>query len=179
MARPRALVVAVLLLFVVACDDEPTPDIPDPTPSSSAASPSETASSPTTSPTPQALTPEETVRAWVEARNQALQDGDTAAAEALSDATCETCENSLAPIRQVYADGGFYDTEGWRVSGSPKTTESPSGATVTTGIVYAAGETVPAAGLPAVSYDVERHIVEFRLSKATGGWLIEFLGYIS
>ena len=80
--RLRALVAVLLLSAALGCEDEPTPNIPDPTPSSSAPSPTETESSPTTSPTPEALTPEETVRAWVDARNQALQNGDTAAVRA-------------------------------------------------------------------------------------------------
>ena len=179
MARLRALVAALLLLSVVACEDEPTPDIPDPTPSSSAASPSETASSPTTSPTAEALTPEETVRAWVAARNQALQDGDTTAAEALSAPGCESCENSLGPIRDVYAGGGHYETEGWRVASSDVTGETVDSATIATGLVYAAGTTVPAAGAEPVSYEVERHIAEFRLSRLDGQWLVAFIGYLS
>ena len=72
--RLRALVAVLLLSAALGCEDEPTPNIPDPTPSSSAPSPTETESSPTTSP-PEALTPEETVRAWVDAWNQALDDG--------------------------------------------------------------------------------------------------------
>ena len=77
MTRLRALAAVALVFALAACEDEPTPDIPDPTPSSTAASPTET------SPTPEVLTPEETVRAWVAAWNQALQTGDTSAVAAL------------------------------------------------------------------------------------------------
>jgi hypothetical protein len=175
-ARLRALVVALLLLPVLGCEDEPTPDLPD-RPSSSAPSPSETESSP--APTPEALTPEETVRAWVEARNQALQDGDTTAAEALSAADCRSCENSLGPIRDVYANGGHYETNGWRVASSEVTRETANSAAIATGLVYEAGTTVPAAGAEPVSYEVERHIAEFRLSRFDGQWLVAFIGYLS
>jgi len=176
-ARLRALVVALLLLPVLGCEDEPTPDLPGPTPSSSVPSPSETESSPT--PTPAALTPEETVRAWVDARNQALQDGDISGAEALSAPNCGSCENSLGPIRDVYANGGHYETKGWRVASSEVTRETANSATIATGLVYEAGTTVPAAGGEPVSYDVERHIAEFQLSRIGGLWLVAFIGYLS
>ena len=84
MTRLRTLAMALLLCAALGCEDEPTPNIPDPAPTSSAPSPSETESSPTSSPTAEVLTPEETVRAWVDARNQALQNGDTRAVRALS-----------------------------------------------------------------------------------------------
>lgn len=179
MSRLRALVVVALLCALAACDDEPTPDLPDPPPSSASPSPTESESSPTTSPTPQALGPEQTVRAWVKARNQALQDGDTSVAEALSAANCETCDNSLGPIRQVYADGGHYETEGWRVPSAKAVDVSSDAARVTAGLVYEPGATVPEAGADPVTYELERHIAEFRLVRVDGQWLISFIGYLS
>lgn len=177
--RLRALVVALALCAVLGCEDEPTPDIADPTTSSSAASPSETESSPTTSPTPEVLTPEETVRAWVDARNQALQDGDTSGAEAMSAPDCETCENLLAPIREVYANGGHFETKGWRVVAAKETKPGDSRSVVSAGLRYGAGTTVPSAGAEPVSYSVERHIARFTLTKAEAVWLVASIVYLS
>lgn len=179
MTRRGALAVMALLCSLAACEDEPTPDIPDPTPSSTSPSVSESVSPTTPTETPEALTPEETVRAWVAARNQALRDGDTSAAEALSDPGCTTCAESLDPIRQVYAEGGHYETAGWRVASATQKGAAGASAVVTAGLIYAKGVTVPAAGETPVSYDVERHIAEFRLVRAADVWLVSFLGYLS
>lgn len=180
MTRLRTLAVVLLLLCAaLGCEDEPTPNIPDPAPTSSAPSPSETESSPTSSPTAEALTPEETVRAWVDARNQALQNGDTSAADALSAPGCETCENLLAPVRQVYADGGYFDTEGWQVVSAKETKPGDLRTVVTAGIKYAAGTTVPAAGAEPVSYSVERHITRFTLDRTGSMWLVASIVYLS
>ena len=77
MIRTRwALATLLAVCLVGACsDDDPEPDIADPTASASSSS-ATVSPSPTVSATP-ALGPEDTVRAWVEARNAALQDGDT------------------------------------------------------------------------------------------------------
>ena len=79
MIRTRwALATLLAACLLAACsDDDPEPDIADPTPSATASSSAATVSpSPSESATP-VLGPEETVQAWVDARNAALQDGDT------------------------------------------------------------------------------------------------------
>lgn len=178
MARLRALVVALLVCALVACEDEPTPDIPDPTPSSSAPSPTESETSPSPSP-PEALTPEQTVRAWVKARNQALQDGDTTAVEALGSTTCESCDFAIQPIKDVYGAGGHFETEGWTLSGVTLVKETKRKAVVDAGLTYEAGRTIPEAGASPVSYEIERHIVEFTLVREGGTWLLDLIVYFS
>jgi hypothetical protein len=175
-ARLRAVVVALLLLPALGCEDEPTPDLPDPTPSSSAPSPSETESSPT--PTPAALTPEETVRAWVEARNQALQDGDTDRVRALTDPACEGCMGLITSIEEVYAAGGEYRTKGWRIK-SIKAKGGPSRPTVDTAMVIAGGSTINAAGEAPVPYPTDRRIIVFKLHGYEGALVIDFVGFLS
>ena len=74
MKRPLLAALAMLTLVVCAgCNDDPEPDFAPPESTSPAPTP------PTTSepPEPERLSPEETVRAWVEARNITVQDGST------------------------------------------------------------------------------------------------------
>jgi hypothetical protein len=176
MRRCRAVIAAAAVLAALAaCEDEPTPDIPDPTPSSASPSPSE--SSPTSSPTPEVLTPEETVRAWVDARNQALQDGDTSHVRALTDPDCQACLGLITSIEEVYEAGGRYETKGWRikslrVSGS----ERPK---VDTAMVIAGGTTINAAGEAPVTYPPDRRILVFRLHEDGEGFLVDFVGFLS
>ena len=82
--RRGALVVVALLCGLAACNDDPAPNIPDPTTSSTSPSVSDSVSSTTATDPPEALTPEETVRAWVAARNAALTSGDTSEVRALT-----------------------------------------------------------------------------------------------
>src|SRR4051794_34881946 len=99
MIRTRwALATLLAVCLLGACsDDDPKPDIADPTPSATESSSSASVStSPSESASP-ALGPEETVRAWVEARNSALQDGDTSDVRALSATGCGSCDQHIAP----------------------------------------------------------------------------------
>ncbi len=83
MIRTRwALATLLAVCLVGACsDDDPQPDIAEPTPSAPSSS-ATVSTSPTESATP-TLGPEETVRAWVDAWNEALRTGDTASVRAL------------------------------------------------------------------------------------------------
>jgi hypothetical protein len=181
MIRTRwALATLVAVCLVGACsDDDPEPKIADPTPSASESSSSASVStSPTESASP-ALGPEETVRAWVDARNAALQDGDTEKVEALGSLKCRTCEDSLQPIRDVYAHGGHFETTGWSVLAAKVDSQTDSSAKVSTGIEYAAGQTFPDADSEPVQYDSEKHVVQFRLVLEGGQWRLSFIGYLS
>ena len=109
---------------------------------------------PRTSPTPEALTPEETVRAWVDARNLALQDGDTGPVRALSSAECRSCDELIKPIEQTYAAGGEFNTTGWSIAGIEQVSSEPI--SMTAGIDIAGGFTIPEAGAPPVEYAPER-----------------------
>ncbi|WP_346385012.1 DUF6318 family protein [Nocardioides sp.] len=166
---------AVPLLVAGCSSDDPTPRI---SPTNSVAT-TASSSAPTTSPTASSRSPEQTVRAWVKARNAALQDGDTTAVDALAATGCEACQNSTDPIRQVYADGGHFETDGWRLVASRIKSASSGRATVATAIKYSAGRTVQEAGAQPVTYGVERHIVMFKLVTVSGDWRIGFIGYLS
>ncbi|WP_177223721.1 DUF6318 family protein [Nocardioides psychrotolerans] len=112
----RSVVVgAVVGLLCVGCsDDEPRPKMappPSATPTVSEAPPVD----PTPTQATEVLGPEETVRAWVAARNEALTDGDVEAVTALSQSQCSSCENLISPIVETYERGGRYMTAGWSV----------------------------------------------------------------
>jgi hypothetical protein len=123
------------------------------------------------------MSPEETVRAWVDARNQALQDGDTTAVRALSAAECRSCEELISPIEEVYAAGGSFDTSGWNVAGARQTSQDPI--KVATGIDVAAGSTIPEAGAEPVGYEAEKHAVRFELVQAGGGLKVSLVLFLS
>ena len=179
MIRTRwALATLLATCLLGACsDDDPEPDIADPTASASSSS-ATVSPSPTVSATT-AMGPEDTVRAWVAARNAALQDGNTDEVEALASASCRTCEDSLQPIRDIYGNGGHFETTGWRVLAAKVDAQSAAKAKVSTGIEYAAGQTFQDAASEPVTYGSEKHVVEFRLVMESGRWLLEFIGYLS
>lgn len=172
----RAAVLPLLALLVLGgCSgDDPEPKFePAPTSAPTSASPTEASAS------PEQRSPEQTVIAWVEARNDALQDGDTTSVEALSAESCETCQNQIDPIRQIYSDGGHFETTGWTVVSSRLKSRSGPRAAVDTAIKYAAGQTISETGAEPVVYAVERHIVVFKLTAIAGTWQIQFVGYLS
>lgn len=168
-----ALALAASLALSACSSDAPEPKIaPEQSPSTSTA-----AASP--SPEPGATRPEEAVRAWVEARNQALQDGDVAQVRALSSASCDTCDELIRPIDKVYDNGGHYETQGWKIAGAKVESQTPDRAKVNVGLSYAPGTTVPSAGADPVRYDEEKHIATFRLRNTGDGWLVDFISYLS
>jgi hypothetical protein len=178
-ARLRALVAAVLLLPLVACEDEPTPSIPDPTPSSSAPSPSDSASSPTTSPTAQPLSPEETVRAWVEAWNHALRSGDTADLENLGSPDCRNCSNYVKTIADVMAAGGEFSGGEWSIVELSAEEAAADEAKVVVGMAVAAGATINMAGEDPVVFEAERRGLVYRLARPGEGWHIVAIDLLS
>ncbi len=174
----RARVAGALLVVCAlgACSQEPVPKFDDP--------PTRTPTSETPTPTPSPsatsqLDPEETVRAWVKARNQALRTGDTSAVRALSDPQCRTCTDLLTPIEKVYANGGYFHTDGWKVVSSRLKSQAGRKAEVPIAVVYAAGSTVPEAGADPVRYDEVRRIATFRLLRGEGSWRVSFIGFLS
>src|SRR3954447_351247 len=99
--RARAVLTALLVasaLSLVGCSgDDPEPKFAPPS-SAPPESPSTTAASASASD----LGPEETVEAWVAARNSALQNGDLAAVRALTSSSCSSCNGILDPVAKVY-----------------------------------------------------------------------------
>lgn len=166
-----AAAAVTLLLGLAACSsDDPEPRVAPPT--------SQAPSS--TSPTPvETLNPEETVRAWVEARNRALATGDLSDVRSLSSSACRSCQGLLGPIEKVYADGGRFETDGWEVVASRVKSQTSTAATVPTGLSFAGGTTVPEAGADPVVYSSEKHVVVFKLTKHAEHWQVSFVGFLS
>ncbi len=107
----RALALAVSVpLFLAGCTDEaePTPKIPDPTTSSSTPSPTETE-------TPEAESPEEFVRRWVEVGDEMQASGDVSEFRKLS-RNCQACAQVADQVESIYASGGSIDFAGTQVS---------------------------------------------------------------
>lgn len=173
----RTLVVGVVLaVLLAACtDDDPDPKI---APSETVAS-TPSSSAPTTSPSPDPLTPEETVRAWVKAQNEALSTGDTSDMRRLSAPQCRGCQNFAETIEQVYAAGGRYETDGWTVVEAKARSLKARPVVVTTGVSVAGGRTTPEAGADPVVYDEEVHLMVFKLVPHQDAWWVLFIGFVS
>jgi hypothetical protein len=119
------------------------------------------------------------VRAWVDARNDTVKTGDVTSVADLSSTDCQTCVGSYGPVQQVYLDGGHYETDGWRISAAEVREQTGSNAQVLAGIVYAPGRTVPAEGAVPITYDTERHVVQFNLVTEDGVWNVASIVYLS
>jgi hypothetical protein len=173
LARLTATLMAVVALG--ACSDDPEPKVGPPSDSASSASMD---TSPTAEPTP-TLGPEETVRAWVKARNTTVLTGNIADVRDLSSRECQSCVDSYGPVHEVYLEGGHYETDGWRISASEVRKLANSMAQVSVGIVYAAGRTVPSEGASPVTYNPERHVMQFDLVVEEGAWKVDSIVYLS
>jgi hypothetical protein len=169
LARLTATLVAALVL--AACSSDPEPKVePSESPSSSSVSTSEP---------PEALDPEETVRAWVDARNVLMLQGDAAPVERLSANECRTCRLSIEPVKVVIRDGGHFETSGWRVSKSRVRSETVDAAVVRIDLVIPGGRTIPAAGAEPVLYVEQKRMLLVTTSATGAGWLVSKLVYLS
>ncbi|WP_232678676.1 DUF6318 family protein [Nocardioides sp. R-C-SC26] len=102
--RMGALVGALALAApLVGCSGDPEPRVADPTPS---ATPS--TSAPATTAPPADETPEEFVRRWQAAADQAQTTGDVEYLLSISP-TCRPCAEAMAAVREIYSDGGSID----------------------------------------------------------------------
>jgi hypothetical protein len=167
-----AIGLIVPLLALSGCSDDAKPKIARPSDSSSPTgrrSPSGTPS----------IGPEATVRAWIVARNAALDNGDVRAVKELSASDCTTCSGLIDPIKKIYAAGGHFDTDGWRVVKAKQRDAKGLKTIVDTAISIAGGITVTEAGGKPHKYPAEKHIVVFRLTRDVGDWAIRFVGFLS
>lgn len=159
------------MLGVAACSsDDPEPRVA-PKPSESVATTGSTAPA-------AVLSPEQTIRHWVNAQNTALATGDTAPLRALSADGCKGCDDFVAPIEQVYRDGGHFDTAGWRVAAAKARDKSANPIVVDVGVSIAGGRTVPKAGAQPVRYGPQHRIMLFKLVRSTGGLAVAFVGFV-
>jgi hypothetical protein len=134
-------------------------------------------SSPSASATP-ALGPVATVRAWVEAQNEAMASGDTTSVRALSAQPCRACEGLIDPIEKVYAAGGYFATKGWYVNSAKQGRSNDGSALVNAAVTIAGGKTVNAAGQEPVVYAMDRNIIRFKLVRDSSQWLVSFIGFL-
>jgi len=158
--------------LLAACDDDPRPRIGPP--ESTSPAPTDPSSS-----TPESLGPKETVRAWVEARNYALNTGDVAQVRDLSAASCETCTDLIDPIAEVYKEGGRFETEGWTIASSNVSKQKGRRAEVQVALDVAGGRTTESAGAKPVEYPPEKRIAVFKLNRIEKAWRVSFLGFLS
>jgi hypothetical protein len=173
-SRSAIVVAAVVLVPLVgACSGEPEPQFAPAESSSPAMTPESTASAPSPS------NPVGTVRAWVAARNAALDSGDTEAVEGLSARGCTTCAGLIDPIKRIYAAGGHFDTSGWRIMKAKPRDTAGSKLVVDTAISIAGGATVTEAGGKPNKYPSEEHLVVFKLARDSDAWGIVFVGFLS
>ncbi|KQW53483.1 hypothetical protein ASC77_04160 [Nocardioides sp. Root1257] len=175
-SRTRAVLTAVVLLSALALggctDDDPEPKF-GPTESTSPASPT----SPSTT-AAAALSPEDTVRAWVDAQNEALVSGDTTVMEALATSSCQGCSDFSNPIRDVFAEGGSYRGGKWKVDAAKARKSSGSEVTVDVAMTMEAGQTVPRRGADPIPFSADRRIMLFRLASVEPGLRVSFVGFV-
>ena len=117
--RTRTVLVAVLLIGLVSCSDDPEPKVADPT-----ESPSSTVSH-TASPTPTETVPTATasaqdelatIKAFFAAVSASISTGDTAAFMGLASPDCDNCKVIAQNIEDAYANGGYILDGRWTVS---------------------------------------------------------------
>lgn len=171
-ARLAATLVTIVVLAGCSADADPKVE-----PTESAEAPATTPPEPTNSPV--VLGPEESVRAWIDARNILLLEGDSTRVEELSAPECTTCRWSVDPVKKVYREGGRFETSGWRVSSSTIRSEGKREAVVALALVIPGGRTIPAIGAAPVTYSEEKRIVLVSVKAGNPSWLVTKLTYLS
>ncbi len=180
MSPRRAFLVVLLLCGLTACDDEPTPEIPDPTPSSSSPAPTESVSPTEATSTPAvALTPEETVRAWVNAENRAIRTGDTSVQRALAASDCVGCANFVEPIEKVFESGGSYVGGEWQLVSTNINEESDQTVKLSAAVRIAAGSLIETDGAEPIDFESASHLLRMELREEGGRWLFTVIAFIS
>lgn len=115
-----AAAVAVPLLVVGGCADDPKPKVAPP-------SQTPTSASPTATPTPEPWEKKTNAGAvafakhWIDVFNEAQGSGETNALRALSEPNCGSCDNFATYLEDVYAEGGRFVSDGWRVEETAQT----------------------------------------------------------
>jgi len=158
-------------------DPEPRIDSGTPTTSDTPVSPSVSAS-PTVTPTAP-LGPEETVRAWVGAWNEALKAGDTSPLRQLETGDCRNCSSLSSVIEDVMAAGGSFSGGRWSIVTAKVVAISDRRVKVNVAMAVDEGSTVNSAGEGPVHFDADKRIVVYELEESTGSWLIDAIELLS
>lgn len=168
---------AVAALLLSGCsDDEPTPEFSDDVTASS------TAADPSTTPVtdePARLGPVESVRAWVSAHNKVVAGEPADDVYALSSPECETCKEIVEPIIETYDDGGRFETTGWRITSARADPDFESNSAVLAGVTFEAGQTYQDETSEPIAYEAERHILQFRMVRMHGSWVVDAIAFVS
>jgi hypothetical protein len=173
-SRSATVVAAVVLVLPLgACSEDPKPKFAPPESSSPAAT--------STSPSPRQApaNPVATVRAWVEAQNDALTSGDTEQLKVLSADPCQACDDFIKPIERVYREGGYFHTKGWKVVAAKTRPGSKEPFVVNAGVSIAGGKTLTKRGAEPVVYGPDKRIVVFRVVEQKSRLVVSFLGFLS
>jgi hypothetical protein len=156
------------LLGLSGCSDASSstahPSDPTPTVSTGTAEPS---------PTPQAETPEEFVRRWVEVDRVMENSGKTDEYRQMS-RRCRACAGLASQIEEIYATGGYVKTAGWTILSIKVSRPGRTGAvTAHMKINAAPTEYVEAAGAPVQRLEggVQEQLVT--LSSHDGVWNVD------
>jgi hypothetical protein len=161
----------VSALLVSGCSDEPVPKVAPPSASPSASS--------TPASSEPKLNPVETVRAWVDAQNEAMLTGDTGDMRDLSAPDCKSCDWSAEPIEKVFAAGGYFHTKGWLINAAKLANADGRHAKVNAAVTVRGGSTLNAKGEDPVVYAADKRIVVFKLTRSDEQWAISFIGFLS
>ncbi len=111
------LTTLALVLVTGACQDDPEPKIADPTSEVPRVNRQATRKRRTRAQNRSRSLQSRPFESWIEGHNQALLHGDFGAVDALSLPNCKTCSEYLDPMRDVFASGGRFETEPWRIEG--------------------------------------------------------------
>lgn len=163
-----ALALALCWFGVAACgDDDPDTDRPSAGTTTAAATPTEPSATASASETAEAMTPVQTVRAWVEAYNELHLTGDSTELDSLTAPRCMTCRNLADSLSDTYAAGGSYRGGSWEIAGIGVAGREGAVATVDVAIDAPMGEIKRRAGAPFESYASDKFILEFTVDTRT------------
>jgi len=119
-------------------------------------------------------------RYYIDVLNYATSTGDTSEANTVSAPDCESCIAMLAKIDAVYANGGYFEGDGWSVTSLKYQPLQPKREpVVSVGIVVAPQHMLAKRNADIVSFEGGRNRLTLRLSFADGMWSVRQLDRLS
>ncbi|MDT0203273.1 DUF6318 family protein [Nocardioides sp. AE5] len=126
------------------------------------------------------VAPEEFVRAWVEAYDEATFTGDTTRMRSMSAEDCFTCGSIAQGIDDVERNGGSIDVGRQYTDVTVVSVQSGSAdferAMVTVDLVFPAGVTREREGSEPIQFEVTRDTWDFILERVDGHWIVAEIG---